>query len=393
MINELGHTLNFNCKVLTPLHIGMGENYSPLTSYFLDKDGDVNLIDETEFGKLLAEKSLTDKFCTQVLSVAGTRKNELISEFFHKNNIETNLSKISKQRIKGHKIVTPTEINKFITEHGKYFVPGSTLKGAIIASAIYSFLLYPPGEDDHELEKWIKALLLKSKNIASFKEEVNLNKWLLKNERFNSTDLQIKDSFVNGNAGVYSTNRIKIEDEEDEIDDMSLLKECIEPNSTFDIKIDFRYYKKEYHDLRYNVLINSIMPKKDGSIGLIKVINTKSKELLEYEISELEGNYKFEGYVEYLKIILEKIEKYPDKAYLRIGAGKMNFYQSIGLSLHRYLEENPKSRNAEIWLLFLKYCFERKDLDLSEIIPSTRVVCTENQQPMGWIEMSLNSNT
>ena len=387
MINELGHTLNFNCKVLTPLHIGMGENYSPLTSYFLDKDGNVNLIDESEFGKILAETSLTDKFCTQVLSIAGTRKNELISEFFHKNNIESNLSKISKKIINGHKIVTPTEINKFLVENEKYFVPGSTIKGAIIASAVYSFLKEPL---EDELEIWINALW-DAKSNESFKDEVKLDKLLLLNDRYNSTDLHIKDSFVNGNAGVYSTNRIKIEDQEDEIDDMSLLKECIEPNSTFDIKIDFRYYKREFNDLRYNVLINSIMPKKD-SIGLIKVINTKSKELLEYEIKELEGYYKFEVYVKFLKILLEKIEKHSDKAYLRIGAGKMNFYQSIGLSLYRYLEKYPKRHKSDTWLLFLEYCFNRQDLDNKDIVPGTRVVCTENQQPMGWVEMSLNSN-
>jgi CRISPR-associated protein Csm5 len=389
MINELGHTLKFNCKVLTPLHIGMGESYSPLTSYFLDKEGNVNLIDESEFGKILAEKSITDKFCAQVLSMAGSRKNELISEFFYKHNIESNLSKISKKIIRGHKIVTPTEINKFIIENDRYFVPGSTLKGAIISSAIYSFLQEPLGED--ELKIWIDALWDAESN-DSFKKEVKLDKLLLLNDRFNSTDLHIKDTFVNGNAGVYSTNRIKIVDEEDEIDDMSLLKECIEPNSIFDIKIDFRYYKREHHDLRYNYLINSIMPKKEGKIGLIKVINTKSKELLEYEINELESNYKFEGYVEYLKIILDKIEKHPDKAYLRIGAGKMNFYQSIGLSLHRYLEKYPKRHKSDTWLLFLEYCFDRQDLDDTDIVPGTRVVCTENQQPMGWIEMSLNSN-
>lgn len=365
----------------------MGENYSPLTSYFLDKDGNVNLIDESEFGKILAETSLTDKFCTQVLSIAGTRKNELISEFFHKNNIESNLSKISKKIINGHKIVTPTEINKFLVENEKYFVPGSTIKGAIIASAVYSFLKEPL---EDELEIWINALW-DAKSNESFKDEVKLDKLLLLNDRYNSTDLHIKDSFVNGNAGVYSTNRIKIEDQEDEIDDMSLLKECIEPNSTFDIKIDFRYYKREFNDLRYNVLINSIMPKKD-SIGLIKVINTKSKELLEYEIKELEGYYKFEVYVKFLKILLEKIEKHSDKAYLRIGAGKMNFYQSIGLSLYRYLEKYPKRHKSDTWLLFLEYCFNRQDLDNKDIVPGTRVVCTENQQPMGWVEMSLNSN-
>ncbi len=90
-------------------------------------------------------------------------------------------------------------------------------------------------------------------------------------------------------------------------------------------------------------------------------------------------------YREKLEEIKEKIEISENrKAYMRLGFGKMQFYQTIALSIFKKLGSDEKNHD---WVQYLRYCNDLSE-EISAVSPVTRVLTTSGLKPLGWIELS-----
>lgn len=196
----------YKLKILSPVHIGCGEKYSGL-NFIIDK-GRMFYIDPETFISTLQENRVADfvkwiETCSQSLNelenkreslrrskdpnarkeesriwpkINAQKKNFTLYNFVTENGL--NLQEIIKKASYSVKtlknIYNDSEINPFIKQINRPYIPGSEIKGAIRTAVLYEALI-----NNHEIGQWLESKLQEfhkdnANNINKVKNVKNL---------------------------------------------------------------------------------------------------------------------------------------------------------------------------------------------------------------------------
>lgn len=407
----LGYSFPLSLRILTPVHIGNGQDLSPLTDYYLT-NGKIHLLDQEKFSELIYHCGEVENFIRSVEAVTDQSKEYLIKSFT-KNHLKLDLDTLPvKSSLASYGVQNPLVINECIKTDEKPYLPGSSLKGAIRSSLLFNWLTQE--EDTLQFEKaqaalsdWLKFLNNTTQQIEVSKNKYNRNKAakeiatefekkieegcfesLRSKQRMALSDLKLSDSnnIIKDEAiAVYACDRYHLHWNERTI---GQLKECLVPDLKLSLKISLEYQIKINENERYHPIIKCISNPKD----LFRVINQYSKSVLEYEIVVLNSKNSDSEIIDDLVVKLEELrDKIDDSsdnyAYIRLGQGKMQFYQSIAIVL---FEKFGRDEEANAWVDYLEYTNSFKEV--TDPYPITRELTTLEGLPMGWIELKLMDN-
>ncbi len=150
--------------VKTPVHIA-GADYKNLTPYeYIVENGDLKIIDNNKFMDVLTKKNLLDEYIDTIHRNVNLGKHEQkrkieITYFLRNNSI--NIDTISKKTYKSV-IDKSVKVNNGINMHIKDiydnpYIPGSSIKGALVNFLLVDYIISHRGEFTREIEK-IKRL-------------------------------------------------------------------------------------------------------------------------------------------------------------------------------------------------------------------------------------------
>lgn len=196
--------MEFEIKVLSPVHIGCGETYSGLNYiidkgnlYYIDADRVLKCLDsyKNAFVKWLEDESnKIAGFESKIYEFKKTRRCKGRKEYTNKLRPITNqfhlkkfcsLNKVHLNSLKKaanyvisakEKIFDSTDISKFISQTNKHYIPGTEIKGAIRTAVLYKLIK----DNDSHFEKMKRKLeKYRSDNfdkIDAVKNQKNPNK-------------------------------------------------------------------------------------------------------------------------------------------------------------------------------------------------------------------------
>ncbi len=179
-------TFNIYLKVISPIHIGSGEDYEPY--HYVVKDGYMYLIDEDKYSEFLTEKGKFDEFLKvcdsgNLIKIRGfIFKNFEEKTSYRKIKVSKEFEQMYLKNINSTENVSSNVINRLVAKRhisnsltGNPIISGSAIKGAI-RTAILDFLAKkrPKTEDKRMLnDRWsdrkLQAYLLgfDFKNVKS----------------------------------------------------------------------------------------------------------------------------------------------------------------------------------------------------------------------------------
>lgn len=435
-----------NIRTLSPLFIGQdqGSQLSPYTD-FVQKGNELIFIDANKLiNELSKDRELINEFTEQVKGKASNNRSEFELKDFLEKKFNEDLDFFEKERytIKGE--IKHNSIRRFINSSGRQYIPGSTVKGAIMTAIIYDWMINSDKgkEFTNEIKEKILRIWNESKEeiinhnenevkLAEIKKSLkdkrnsrnNLNYNELNNQKNNLEAVlkesrklifkfkdQINDlseskflSYIEEGAKIFQSRFIQITDsefyktEDKEILELIRLKikdtnkvssqwsEAIKSNASnkFELRIVFSDLLKELKFLN------------NADISLIyKLLNKFSLDCIENELSTLEEvkseNDLSSQLAEYYKNLKNIILKSKDKfAVIRIGGGKTYFDNSIGLII--------KNKSPEAFLA-LRYIFniganptsKRLTTHLFPISRTLEYAIDYSVLPTGWMMLHEN---
>lgn len=314
-------------EVLTPVHIAGAEYKSKLNKneyIYKDRDKILILIDRDKFVDFLIKKDLFEEYLSYI---NGETKLKSLTDFLENNKIseEEFIKKI-------YDIVYIGKSNNIIllnrSIENKIYIPGSSIKGALINLLLVNYIDGNRKEFENEIE-YISSYITKQINkdmsnqkIEKTKDEVNENisniieniiqqilykkdKIIIKKEnKLIKQKFKIDEEKFNRNLGISISDTYKTEnesfcffrdfdeklEEDNQVKPMSVAREYINPKTRFifDITLDFELLSEtrleinDFNDLinllkkAMNYLIKNTLetPNDSGSQNLILGANT-----------------------------------------------------------------------------------------------------------------------
>lgn len=399
-ITQLGLNIPINIKTLTPLHIGGNTVLSPLADYVMDAQKNICIIDSMKLAEAVTITNNTDAYIREVQAVVTEKKGRMLPDFA-RNKLKKEIETLTTgDVIKSYGIANPIDIDCCIKTDGLAYLPGSSLKGALRNAILQNWLGSGSTESDRALNDFLTALKVFAKrddlkknrkkneieNAFREKMEEKLFGNLKQSERLAASCLRVPDTGTVAleSLSVYQLERFHLINDENKERNILVLKECISNDIQFKTTISIDYYNI-VGDKIFHKVFKDIVSK----LQLFILLNNNSLDLIKYEIAVLDNRDVLAGklkmYREKLEEIKEKIEISENrKAYMRLGFGKMQFYQTIALSIFKKLGSDE---NNDDWVQYLCYCNDLSE-EISAVYPVTRVLTTSGLKPLGWIELS-----
>ncbi len=404
----LGYQYSLEITARTPMHIGCGESFSPLTDYIIE-GRKIRFIDSTKFSQILYEKNLTEDFIASVKKNMNLQKFNFLKDFII-NRLKVSIDDVCQELaypvyLSGN----PVEMHRFVSTGGNVFIPGSTIKGALRSALLYKWMLNPANA--YALDEWVKNLRwiypknneklsyhqIEEKHTELEKCFANLieekcfgvlnPKGINRDtaERLAMSCLKLGDSnnIALDEMAAYEICRFRLDEEKE---DIRVLKECVDADNKCKAKLSIDFSSLFGGMKKYPKILQEFCTWEQ----ICKTINAYSKDVLDYEINVLSyeafNNDDLDKYQGHLTALSEEIENSTDVAYLRLGQGKMQFYQTIALVLFKSRGEDEDNDD---WIKYLNYCAGFPDDGLKEIYPITRSLATIDQIPLGWVMIKL----
>lgn len=330
----------YNCSIniISPIHIGSGNVYSP-AEYYIDKNKlmRVNIID---YYKNISNKKEKEIFLDKLLNqdfilkeqvkLDKTIKNYILYENDYKCKseptiIEEHIKTLDKNLIKG--------INE-----NKLYIPGSSIKGAIRTALVYYLL------------KTVKTPPSSKKMYYSF---INAN---LIDEMMQS--IKISDSSVTNFSAIHDMKPIQINNR-DKKNNMYNALETIKPKTILNntIKMENKEKRKTFNIKKCLYYFAN-----DHINNEMKFAKTsRSKELTNF----------------YGKLKKENKESSP---LLRIGSGS----GLMGKTIAMFIKNNNPHLFNQIYNP-QKNKYHKKD---DEIFPKIRKITNKTNEPLGWTKIT-----
>lgn len=161
--------MKIKLQILTPVHIGSGEEISPI-EYFIDQNKFIrldmdSLFQDEEFKKhiddFIKESSAGNRYIGKIVDSQLLRKHPLYSLDIHQT---------AQEFLRTHQI----SIKAHIKSAGRVYIPGSSLKGAILSAIIYRIAKEKKISNLIEYEKLLSEVL----NEISFSKLGRYSHWL-----------------------------------------------------------------------------------------------------------------------------------------------------------------------------------------------------------------------
>lgn len=394
---QLGIHIPVTIQTVTPLHIGGNDVLSPLADYWMDEQRNIHLVSGELLAGAVYESGKINDFIRSVEQVVTEKKGRMLTDFV-KYTLRKDMDAFSAKAFwKSYGIENPIEIDCCIQTDGLPYIPGSSLKGALRTALLQNWLGSNSGESNRALDDFLTVLkvfakrddLKKSKQADEIEKvfcekiEEKLFGSLKDNDRLAASYLRINDTgtAMPEQIAVYQLERYNLLT--GDRGTIPVLKQCISRRSLFNTAVHIDYYS--CREKKFHRLFRDIETKEQ----LFAMLNRTTLQVLSYELGLMENDEVYAGklrsYEDFMAALKEEIEQSGNrKAWLRLGYGKMQFYQTIALNLFARLgkdEENPD------WVQYLCYCNKMSD-DLAAVYPSTRVLTGSGQEPLGWVQLS-----
>lgn len=417
-------------KTLTPVHIGTGKKLT-LKDFFESNriDGD----------RLLRDISITktqefDIWVNEISSEMNENSEVKISDIIKKFKLDKNY--IQKFSLYSFDRFFKENLNEAIKDHNyKFFIPGSSLKGAIRTALMYDIL------KNIDLNKFLENILSQTKKVNfnvsdSFKK--NLDSELEKivficpemiydekekkskpkyDQKYDLLKiLKISDSSsadISDSGEISELNVFALKKETNH-KPFSVYTESIKSNQLleFDISIDIDFLKKakelklkkdkEFGNTIYSDIQNKVkslfdidLTNKDEEINEEKIINTLLKKLNQFgnEISNLEKKWSDSINNNNLKSSFDKFYQQTDKFKIGYDTG----FSGMTILTLLLANTNYKNKIAEIYKklgIGRHSNGNRNPLDINNF-PFTRKFKIDNGKlfPFGWCQMQLKKFT
>lgn len=326
---------NIRIKTLTPVCVGChDEPLSPIADYVCNK-GKIHFIDQELFIKELVNKNILEGYELFISSISSQQENkhELFRRFLKENEISVStISKLSKDFLVKDNL---TEIRRHINSSDRYYIPGSTIKGAI-KQALFAYK-YHNSRFINAVQNSEKKKLYKDSRKYINKSESFFN--AKKNMFFydNSTFWGVEDTeFVNSDkTAIIQLDRKRLvpKKEEKDLTNLSVLQETIMKDTELTTNLYFRNSRLD--KITKDKIVNYITRQSYELSYFFKAINYFTKQFIVYQLNFIQSgelnDYK-EQLENYLKIVEHFLIK-NNKALLCIGFGKSVLQNSIALSV------------------------------------------------------------
>lgn len=368
----------FTIKTITPIHIWSGNEYG--ASEYIESKAKTT---KGEVKKIFKRINIDEYYS----SLSNDKKDEFIANLadgaFKLGDYDKNI-KFRKYIAQDRCNKKPT-VNQKIKEHirsaRKFFIPGSSIKGAIKTALLYNLI------DEYKIPNLIDFLITKT--------QMNKNDYKEFEKRYDRFMKKIFSSY-NGNPAQYNIMRFMI------VADSS----SIEIPSIYDVisVMANKYGKYQYYSRNGNIVrsfIETIYTKRNlkSSIALdynsdvISELNLNDKEKVlnlnyikqsiynfskDYIKHEQEFSNRYN--IDYLEKFYKKIEKMntPETPLLKIGAGSGFLATTINLKVKNY---NEYYYNKVRETLRHTYGFE---------FPKSRKILPSGGLPLGWTQLNFD---
>jgi CRISPR-associated protein Csm5 len=393
----LGCKIPLQILTLSPLHIGGTDVLSPLADYWMDNNKNICLVNNEALAELVSSSGQVNRYVRAVENIAIERKGNFLQSLV-KDDLKGELADIlTGEKIPSFGIQNPTEIDTCIKTDGLPYIPGSSLKGAIRSAILQDWLTSGTPESENALTEFLNALMFfVNKNDLSdgkkideiekkFREtmEEKLFGKLKDNNRLAASCLRVTDSNTGTfeDLAMFQLKRFNLFGKGKKNDTIPIIKECINTGSKFSARINIDYLscpRKNFHPLFKDI---------NNRTQLFELLNRITLKLLDYEINVLETEgiekRKLEDYSNFMLDMKDRIESNGNnKAIIRLGFGKMQFYQTIALGIFK--KQGSKESDGR-WYKYL--CFCEKFKDVPDVYPITRVITNVGQRQLGWVEL------
>ena len=346
---------------LSPLNIGCGDSYTNLDYYI--EDNKAKIIDIEKMMDSIGDIDKINQMQNLIKSNMGNNRLTIsVKELYEGIGIypDEYISKEINCKIENDARV---QVAKFINQNGNYYIPGSSLKGAIRTAYIFDYY-------NKNINKLIG--ILKDSKIPPFKkgnEVVKIAIGGIKDDFFKH--LLITDSgFISPeNFEFIETKRYNIENKKRNKPNVYGNKECkevLKRNSNFNVELTIKKdFPKNFNDIKN--MCNNLT-------GTIIEFETNN----EYLPQSLKDFYK--------NNILNNLNK-DNTFYLAVGSGSSFLSKTIYLLLWKHNKDlnlikrllptrNDRRRNK----------FQKVNSYLD--FPRTRVIETNKEIPIGWIKIT-----
>jgi len=382
---ELGYKHTVHLETVTPVAVGNGGTLSPSADYTLDPQNKqcALLIDHKMFEAWLAQNpaALTD-YLNAVKENNGKNRNTFLYQYLSKyHNKDRTKSYFNAERTVVGQADT-VELKTCIKDAGSPFIPGSTLKGAFKSVWLHNWLDANPVEidkiiqsihsarDDRETQRKIDETIVECLN-----DKPNQHK------RMQFSTLQISDAYCDGDLKWYHTKRFKLLKDDKTV--VPLFLEAIAPlvEGSFSILVESNKLVQTSHRSIKTLEADSLEP-------FFAQVNQYALDNIEHEL-EMTQSEELWDYKKFLRDRKNDIENSQNQsAWLPIGFGKSNFYQSIGLFIRR--------RDKGAFEKYIKLFKMGKKPNAGETdqkeLPLTRNLSIEGHLPLGWIKLYENTH-
>lgn len=199
--------------------------------------------------------------------------------------------------------------------------------------------------------------------------------------RMQFSTLQVSDAYCNGDLKWYHTERFKLS--EDKEMNLPLFFEAIEPMSegSFSIMVESNKLVETSHRSIKTLEADSLVP-------FFVQVNQYALDNIKHEL-EMTQSEELWDYKQFLQKLKNDIQASDNQsAWLPIGFGKSNFYQSIGLFIRQH--------NKEVFEKYIKLFKMGRRPNPGETyqteLPLTRNLTIEGHLPLGWIMLYENTH-
>lgn len=366
-----GEMNNIKIEVLSPIHIGDNENKNLSSlSDFIFEDGHIKMIDHAKVENIFSENpQIMEDYIREVKAYSGKEYN--LSRFLKE-------CKIKIQEVTSDEIIpvigefNAKEIHPFISENGRRYIPGSSLKGAIRNSLAFVYLKAHP----KMIEKITRNHSKPNSNPNFSWEE----KQIFGKNQFNDIlkFLEISDSspFPGKTSAVYASRNYHLTKQEIETT-IPLNYECVIPNSKTKVRVKIK------DNIPFDILdiADKDFWKEHLTIHKIfEALNTLSTRFIEREVEELRAIKNMQATVVFYNKLLDKIKKSNNQtAYLCIGKGTTIMGKTILLvldkeQLHNLRNTMKKTKAARNfgWKRISRN--DQKEIVASKKLPVTRLI-------------------
>lgn len=412
--------MKLHLKTLTPVFIGSNDSkkLSPYSDY-VQVDNKIKIIDNEKLSALLSKDlNIVDEYVDGVMEMEESKtRSKFDLESFINNKLKIDIDEILKEEYDVIGNTGKSVINTFIDSSGRYFIPGSSLKGAF-RTALYYYWLEIDENGKSSLKKFTDLLIKRKKledgknegkklnelEFAEFKNlsnDYNFNKEVKKvfdetllfgkNEDSDSKYIRFSDSLFieKNNFSVLNSSRTYLVNEDDDMPiwNIALMKD----SST---QFEFSILEKFKNNFLNNISLNSIN-------HIYEIINNFSLGVINYEIAIIEGlkndalKTKLSGVKKYYENLRDIINKSNNNfCILRLGAGKTYYDNSIGLLILKLSNDGEDIK--DIFDILRKYYKIGKvsNASIDKIFPITRSFYNIDGAlyPPGWVAIGNEKN-